>query len=103
MSIIQKGLKFSAEVTERVPRIMVGDNLRIKQIIINLMSNAVKFTKEGKINLNIDYGESILKLCLSDTGVGIQPDKQEHIFDSFYSGGLFDYTIIWWHGFRIGH
>ena len=83
MSLIQKGLKFSAEVTERVPRIMVGDNLRIKQIIINLMSNAVKFTKQGKINLNIDYDESILKLCLSDTGVGIQADKQEHIFDSF--------------------
>jgi two-component system, sensor histidine kinase len=82
-AIKQKGLTFIAEdVTDN--SVWEGDILRIKQVVINLMSNAIKFTEEGSITLRaFPLSEGGLAFSVIDTGIGIPKDKQQVIFDSF--------------------
>ena len=84
----EKGLELLCEVSPDVAETVVGDPGRLRQILINLIGNALKFTKEGEIGLKVqtDVAEkdaSTLHFIVSDTGVGISPEKLETIFESF--------------------
>jgi signal transduction histidine kinase/CheY-like chemotaxis protein len=83
---IAKGLAFRLELSH-APQWIVSDPGRLRQIVFNLLSNAVKFTASGQVTLRaIEEGEGAarrLKLVVSDTGIGIPPDKFEEIFESF--------------------
>ncbi len=84
----EKGLKFNVNIDPNVPATLFGDEVRIKQILINLLNNAVKYTKEGSVSLYIECefpqeGEVLLKINISDTGMGIKPDALPHLFDTF--------------------
>ncbi len=84
----EKGLKFNVDIDPEVPEILFGDEVRIKQILINLLNNAVKYTREGSISLHMecefpDTGEALLKVNVSDTGMGIKPEALPHLFDTF--------------------
>ncbi len=84
----EKGLDLEISVDENLPESVVGDVVRIRQILINLMGNAVKFTSEGKVELSINQvshnGEDLrLMFSVRDTGVGIAADKQAHVFEHF--------------------
>ncbi|MBR4574727.1 MAG: DegV family EDD domain-containing protein [Lachnospiraceae bacterium] len=84
----EKGLKFNVDIDPNVPSSLFGDEVRIKQILINLLNNAVKYTKEGSVNLHMECdfpeaGEVILKISISDTGMGIKADALPHLFDTF--------------------
>ena len=84
----EKGLELLCEVSPEVSETLIGDAGRIRQILINLVGNALKFTKEGEISLKvqaeeIDEQSTTLHVIVSDTGVGIVSEKLEHIFDSF--------------------
>lgn len=79
----EKHLEFRIEVDREVPALLLGDHLRIEQIVMNLLSNAFKFTAQGIIGLFFDYDEGRLKIRVSDTGTGIPPEKREHIFLAF--------------------
>lgn len=86
--IIEKGLDFFVTVSPGVPEYVVGDELRIVQILNNLLSNAQKFTSVGKITLEIiktaQTRDSMeLFFLVSDTGIGIDPRDQEKLFQSF--------------------
>lgn len=86
--ITEKGLDFFVTVSPGVPEYVVGDELRIVQILNNLLSNAQKFTSVGKITLEIiktaQTRDSIeLFFLVSDTGIGIEPKDQEKLFQSF--------------------
>ncbi|MDD4310579.1 MAG: ATP-binding protein, partial [Candidatus Cloacimonetes bacterium] len=75
-------------INERIPDILYGDQLRFKQIIVNLLQNAVKFTESGFVEINADIytvNDSLIRLlfCVSDTGIGIDHNKQHEIFDDF--------------------
>lgn len=87
----QKGLELILHVLSEVPDKLVGDPNRLCQIILNLINNAIKFTKKGEIVLRIEIEkdhveQSILHFALQDTGIGIPKEKQKHIFEVFKQG-----------------
>jgi len=81
-------LQIDSKINERIPNVLFGDQLRLKQILINLLQNAVKFTEIGFVELSADVytiNEHDIRLlfCVSDSGIGIDPQKQQDIFDNF--------------------
>lgn len=79
-----KGLSFDLTYDERIPEIIIGDRGRIKQIIINLVSNAIKFTDSGYITIDVAlHTKDTWRITVTDTGIGIASHDQETIFDEF--------------------
>jgi len=83
-----KELELTVDVDPNLPHELYGDNIRIKQIMINLANNAIKFTKMGNVHLQVDFrqtGEDMLDLSIavSDTGSGIKESDMERLFQSF--------------------
>ncbi|GAB5490088.1 MAG: hypothetical protein Phog2KO_03030 [Phototrophicaceae bacterium] len=80
----EKSLVFYVEVDTRMPDFIVGDPARIKQVVINLISNAVKFTAEGSVRFIIrKHGRDAWRIIVEDTGIGIPSHMQETIFEEF--------------------
>ncbi len=84
----KKGLYFNIHVNENIPRKLYGDDNRIKQVIINLMTNAVKYTEKGGTELFFDYEKDsddsiLLKVRVTDTGIGMKKEDIDKIFDAF--------------------
>jgi CheY-like chemotaxis protein len=84
----QNGLKLTCDIRPEVPATVVGDPSRLRQILTNLIGNAIKFTEHGEVGLRIAVDsrtppELRLHFVVSDTGVGIAPEKQKLIFDAF--------------------
>ncbi len=84
----QKGLELGCEVAEEVPRLLHGDPVRLKQVIVNLTGNAIKFTKRGEVALTVranleEAGQVYLRVDVRDSGIGIPADKQRVIFEAF--------------------
>lgn len=83
-----KELEFTVDVDPRLPNELCGDNIRIKQIMINLANNAIKFTKMGNVHLQIGFRKTkrnmlALKVSVSDTGSGIRESDMDKLFKSF--------------------
>jgi CheY-like chemotaxis protein len=83
-----KGLELACFVAEDVPNCLVGDSVRFRQIITNLVGNAIKFTEEGEVVLRIEAKEHddnsvLLHTVVTDTGIGIPSEKQDAIFQAF--------------------
>jgi len=84
----QKGLDLSGRVAPDVAPVVFGDSHRLKQVLINLIGNAIKFTDKGEVAVTItqvarDNGDVVLRIAVSDTGTGISPELQEKIFAPF--------------------
>ncbi len=80
----EKELQFKVDIDARMPEYIVGDPARIKQAVINLISNAVKFTEEGMIRFIIrKHGRDAWRIIVEDTGIGIPSHMQETIFEEF--------------------
>ena len=88
LSAAQRGLDFSVSVAQDVPRALVGDSLHIRQVLINLINNAFKFTESGGVSLacGVDSASEeslILRFTVSDTGMGMNRDALERVFSPF--------------------
>ncbi len=85
-----KGLELSATMTRDVPTEVISDSVRLRQVLLNLINNAIKFTNKGEINLTCslvrlgDTGEGLLRFEVTDTGIGIEPSLMSKLFDAFY-------------------
>jgi two-component system, sensor histidine kinase and response regulator len=82
-----KGLELAAHIAPGVPDQLVGDPLRLRQVLVNLLGNAIKFTELGQVVLEVDHAPAqapgVLRFTVADTGIGIAPDKLDAIFASF--------------------
>lgn len=83
-----KGLAFQMKADPEIPNRLYGDKIRIRGVLINILNNAVKYTKEGSVSFEVSVLEKTdkkvkLEFKVSDTGVGIRPEEQEHLFKSF--------------------
>jgi len=84
----QKGLELACHIHPDVPDTLLGDPLRLRQIVVNLVGNAIKFTEHGEVVLHVQAeprssGDVQLRFAVSDTGIGIPPEKQSVIFEAF--------------------
>jgi signal transduction histidine kinase/DNA-binding response OmpR family regulator len=80
-----KPIKFSMEITDGVPEMLIGDELRVKQVISNILSNAFKYTDRGEVKLIIEplTDDSGIKFTVSDTGLGMREEEVKTLFDEY--------------------
>lgn len=88
VQLTQKKLEFILDIDQELPSKMYGDKKRIQQVLINLLTNAVKYTSEGSVTLSVRVEEKNsdvvkLKMAVSDTGIGIRKEDMESLFDLF--------------------
>jgi len=82
----EKNIKFEKNIDESLPKCILIDDTRLKQIIFNLLNNAIKFTpKDGQVTLDVEYdlSKAILRISVVDTGIGIAKENLEKIFEAF--------------------
>lgn len=85
-----KGLDFFVNISPEVPTRFTSDETRIRQVLMNLIGNSIKFTPKGSINLNVYLEGDFVKFKVEDTGIGIPPKKLKTIFDSFSQADISD-------------
>ena len=86
--IEEKGLKFYVNIDSRFPKELYGDEKRLKQIVVNILTNAAKYTKDGSISLNaqcelLDRETAYISIDVADTGIGIKKEDLENLYESF--------------------
>ncbi|NWD64128.1 response regulator [Pseudomonas sp. IPO3774] len=86
----EKGLKLTAFIAADVPQDAVIDGLRVRQILVNLLGNAVKFTEQGEIRLHAEMRGDRLSVNVSDTGKGIAKECHDMVFQPFVQGSAYD-------------
>lgn len=84
----EKNLEFLVDIDENLPSVMCGDMKRVKQVVLNILTNAAKYTQEGSVTLSVHMEqlaekEIFLKISVTDTGIGIRKEDLQHIYDSF--------------------
>ena len=89
---VQKGLSLTYFISDACPNMIMGDSVRLDQILINLVGNAIKFTNEGRVKIRVEVEQTVddqvmILFSVIDTGIGVSPDKLETIFESFSQAG----------------
>ena len=85
---LKKGLTFRTEIDENLPKTLFGDDVRIRQVVVNLLTNAVKYTHQGGVTLRMrgtakDEEGFLLTISVEDTGIGVKKEDMEKLFESF--------------------
>lgn len=84
----EKKLELKTVFDDNLPVVVKGDETRLKQIIVNLLHNAIKFTEKGSIKITVErLSKNQMQFCVSDTGIGMSREQVRHIFEPFYQTG----------------
>lgn len=89
INAVQKGIELHIDISSNTPRFVIGDSVRISQILNNLLGNAIKFTETGSVIISVEAeaspqtGSHEIHISVSDTGIGIPSDKLDSLFESF--------------------
>ncbi len=80
-----KGLEYKLKVSEDIPSVMLGDEIRVRQIMLNIINNAIKYTHEGSVSVDVSYdrGTQMMWFIVTDTGIGIKNEDLGKLFGSF--------------------
>ena len=81
-----RGIKFVRHVSTGAPAVCTGDPLRLRQMLDNLIGNALKFTEKGKVEVHLDYQVNTIEFTISDSGCGIPGSQQDYLFQPFWQG-----------------
>ena len=84
----EKGLEFTVTVSDEIPAYIKGDSTRLRQIFMNLVGNAVKFTDKGGVTVDVDTALDRMRIRVSDTGIGISKQAQGNLFDPYVQADL---------------
>ncbi len=84
----RKNLELKLSIPDNIPSLVTADSLRLKQIFLNLLNNAVKFTESGSVSFSVDFenrndNEILFHFSVKDTGIGISPEEQKKLFQAF--------------------
>ncbi len=84
----RKGIELACHIHPQVPEVVLGDSARLRQVLINLVGNAIKFTDVGEVVVELEHqvlagDEVVLEFKVTDTGIGIPPEKQAAVFEAF--------------------
>ena len=84
----KKGLKFTVDADEHIPHLLIGDEIRLRQCVMNLLTNAVKYTEEGEVTLLVSYSKTendhiLLSFTVKDTGIGMKEEDMENLFSPY--------------------
>jgi len=80
---MEKGIALRTHYLSPLPAVIRTDPVRMKQVLVNVIGNAVKFTEEGEVRIDISFADPKLTICVVDTGIGMAPEALEHIFNPF--------------------
>ena len=89
INAVQKGIELHIDISSNTPRFVIGDSVRISQILNNLLGNAIKFTESGSVIVSVEAeispqpGSHLIHIAVSDTGIGVASDKLDSLFESF--------------------
>ena len=80
-----KGLEYNLKVSEEIPSVLLGDEIRVRQVMLNLINNAIKYTHEGSVSVDVSYDQTtqMMWVVVSDTGIGIKNEDLGKLFGSF--------------------
>src|SRR5262249_31957338 len=79
----RKGLQLMSDIAPDVPHDVIGDAVKLRQVLLNLIGNAIKFTSRGEVIVRVERADQSVRFSVRDTGIGIAPEKQKAIFGAF--------------------
>jgi signal transduction histidine kinase/CheY-like chemotaxis protein/HPt (histidine-containing phosphotransfer) domain-containing protein len=86
----EKGLELIIQINSDVPGVVMGDPIRLSQVLINLGGNALKFTEKGSVSIEVSKEKKVIRFAVIDTGIGIPEDKLQTVFESFSQANASD-------------
>ncbi|MBR1722315.1 MAG: response regulator, partial [Treponema sp.] len=90
-----RGVELILDISQNVPALVTGDSMRVRQIMLNLISNAVKFTNEGYVHVELDYNKSDgIIFTVTDSGIGISEEKQKKLFTEYFQADISTYRLF---------
>ena len=101
IKVDEKAIGLFVNIDDQVPEKMAGDPVRLNQILLNIVGNAVKFTEKGSVTINCRFKrktnkEFFIYFEIIDTGIGIKKEKHRNRFREFFTGEFWNYPKIWW-------
>lgn len=90
-----RGVELVLDISSSVPAMVTGDSMRVRQIMLNLINNAVKFTNEGFVHVELDYSKSDgIRFTVTDSGIGISEEKQKKLFTDYFQADISTYRLF---------